>query len=100
MTVDIIREGTAVTVMLDGWLNVESVSEFAKVTEELSDYTEMKVDFDKVEYMSSAGLRQIVSLFRIVKAHNAEFEIVNVRNNVMEVFRLTGIDKKMTIKSK
>lgn len=55
-------------------------------------------NFDKVEYLSSAGLR--VVLYTQKKCNvteNSSFEIINVNPQVMEVFDMTGFNDMVKI---
>ena len=51
------------------------------------------IDADKLEYISSAGLRVIL---RLKKAHQ-DFKIVNVTSEVYEIFDMTGFTEMMDI---
>ena len=55
------------------------------------------LDFSKVEYMASAGLRAVVAANKKAKSLNATFAVVGVAPGVMSIFRMTGIDKKLNI---
>ena len=46
--------------------------------------------YKRQEYLSSAGLRVILSASKRLSALGAELRIVNVREVVMEVFEITG----------
>lgn len=85
------------TLALDGWLDTESATLLGEELEKLTDYTLLVFDFEKLEYISSSGLRQVTAAYKQAKALNAEFQIVNVCNEVMDVFKLTGLDKKFNI---
>lgn len=66
----------------------------------LSGIDTIVLDFEKLEYISSSGLREVVSAYKKMKAHNGSFSVINVGSEVMDVFKLTGFDKKLNISSK
>ena len=52
------------------------------------------LDFKNLLYISSLGLR---ILFKLAKSYPSKIKIVNVPNDVMDIFKMTGIDKTMEI---
>lgn len=54
------------------------------------------LDFKDVEYISSAGLRVLLSAQKVM-AKQGEMKLRNVNENVMEVFEITGFGDILTI---
>ena len=54
---------------------------------------QLTLDAEKLEYISSAGLRILLRL----RKRYAQMEIVNVRSEVYEIFEMTGFTEMMTI---
>lgn len=52
-----------------------------------------------LEYISSAGLRVILSLYNKMKGLNGELKIVNVNSSVMELFTMTGMADYLNIET-
>ena len=52
------------------------------------------LDFKNLLYISSLGLR---ILFKLAKLHPNKVKIINVPADIMDVFKMTGIDKTMTV---
>ena len=92
----VINEGT-VTLVLDGWLDTLSAQELGTRINSVDAASKIVLDFDKVEYMSSSGLRQVIACHRKAKEIGAGFEVINVGKEVASVFSLTGLDRKMTV---
>ncbi len=87
--------GNVAVLRLEGWLDTQTTSEFAKEINALDDsIKELILDFEKVEYTSSAGLRQIVAAH---KKMNGKLTVKNVCSGIMDVFKLTGFDKHLHI---
>ena len=88
-------EGQKATFEVEGWLDTQTAPEFGVALDELSgDVTQLDLDFEKLEYVSSAGIRQIVSAY---KKMSGNLTIRNVSPAVREVLRLTGVDKRLHI---
>ena len=50
-----------------------------------------------LEYISSAGLRVLISTQKKLKADNIPMTIKNVNDSVREIFRMSGFDKILKI---
>ena len=97
MTIDKIVNEQETIIKVDGWLDVNSAAELGSVTEALSKAQTIILDLEKVEYISSAGLRQVVALSKKSKELNADFSVINVNKEVMSIFELTGLHKKISV---
>lgn len=91
------REENKVTMEITGWLDTQTAPQLGEALSQLDDnVTSLVFDFSKLEYISSAGLRQVVSAYKKM-AGKEGFKIINVSNEVFDVFRLTGFDQKIQI---
>ena len=97
MTIETIKNGKEITLKLDGWLDTVSSPELGAAVDAIEEATALTLDFDKVEYIASSGLRQVVASHRKAKELGATFSVVNVGTETMSIFELTGLDKKITI---
>lgn len=93
-------ENREATLYLEGWLDTQAAPELKKEIAELSDIDTLILDFDKLEYISSSGLREVVSGYKKMKSLKGSFSVIHVSPEVMDVFRLTGFDKKLDIQPK
>ena len=84
-------EGSKVTMEITGWLDTQTAPQLEK---ELS-----ALDFANLEYISSAGLRLVIAAYKKM-AGKEGFRIVNVSDEVYDVFSLTGFDQKINIEKK
>ena len=90
-------EENKVTMEISGWLDTQTAPQLGEALSQLDDnVTSLVFDFSKLEYISSAGLRQVVSAYKKM-AGKEGFKIINVSNEVFDVFRLTGFDQKIQI---
>ena len=91
------REESKVTMEITGWLDTQTAPQLGEALSQLDDnVTSLVFDFSKLEYISSAGLRQVVAAYKKM-AGKEGFKIINVSNEVYDVFRLTGFDQKIQI---
>ena len=100
MTITTLKNEGSVTFKLDGWLDTLSSPELAAVVDPLTEASSIVLDFENVEYIASSGLRQVVASHRKAKELGADFSVINVGKEVMSIFTLTGIDKKIKIVAK
>ncbi len=100
MVISKTNENGKITLKPEGWLDTLSSPELGTEVEAIDEASEIILDFDKVEYMSSAGLRQVVATHKKAKDLNAAFSVINVGCEVMTIFRMTAIDKKIKIVEK
>ena len=97
MAVQKITNGTEVTLKVDGWLDTQSSPELEKAVSELDGSVKSLVlDLEKLEYISSAGLRQIVAAH---KKMNGKLTLRNVQPDIMNVLSMAGFDKKLHIEA-
>ena len=95
MTIAKTTDGTQVTLAIDGWLDTQSAPELAAALDEVGeDVEELVLDLSALEYVSSAGIRQIVAAH---KKMGGKLVVRNVSAEVLEVFRLTGVDARLNI---
>ena len=91
------REESKVTMEITGWLDTQTAPQLGEALSQLDDnVTSLVFDFSKLEYISSAGLRQVVTAYKKMAGKDG-FKIINVSNEVYDVFRLTGFDQKIQI---
>lgn len=87
MNITLDRNENELTVALEGRLDTLTAPELEdKLEPELDDIEKLVFDFAGLEYISSAGLRVLLS----AQKQMDEMVVTNVRPEVMEVFDLTG----------
>ena len=90
-------EGEKLTVALDGRLDTITAPELEEALSNLDGVKELTMDLADLEYLSSAGLRVVLAVFRKIKAAGGIMKIVNSSEMVSKVFELTGFDKLFAI---
>lgn len=88
MNIEKTLSGTKLTVALEGRLDVRTAPALEKeLQESYGKITELVLDFEKLEYVSSAGLRVVLGA---QKEMDEKLIVKNVNDIVMEVFEVTG----------
>ncbi|MDR1551210.1 MAG: STAS domain-containing protein [Holosporaceae bacterium] len=59
--------------------------------------TKMAIQFDKVDYISSAGLRVILMAGKKLTAAKGELVLINMPDKIFSVFKVSGFDKIIKI---
>ena len=91
-----IDEGKA-DYMLEGRLDTVTAPELEKeLKASLDGISELTLDFDKLDYISSAGLRVLLSTQKVMTKQGA-LKIVHVNETIMEIFEVTGFTDILTI---
>lgn len=99
MTITNTKSGNAMTVALDGRLDTTTAPQLeAFLKESLNGICALTLDFANLAYISSAGLRVLLST---QKAMNKAGTLVvkNVNEEINEIFQITGFSDILTIES-
>ena len=81
----------------EGRLDTVTAPEMEKAIREiLPGLTELTLDFSGLDYISSAGLRVLLSAQKAMNAQG-EMKLCNVNESVMEIFEVTGFSDILTI---
>lgn len=99
MTITKTIDGKKVTLIAEGMIDTANSAAFETAVDEVVDNANpLIIDFEKVGYCSSSGLRVLLKAQKKISANNSEMEIVNVSSVIREVFDMTGFSEILTIK--
>ena len=97
MTINKTSNGTNLTIALEGRLDTTTAPQLeAEVKSSLSDVKHLTFDFSRLDYISSAGLRVLLSAQKVMNKQGS-MRITNVNETIMEVFDVTGFVDILTI---
>ena len=92
------RDGNVLTIKLEGRLDTITAPELESALEgSLTDLTTLVFDMEKLEYISSAGLRVLLSSHKKMLASLGQMIVKNVSEEIMEIFEVTGFSDILTI---
>ena len=90
MTIEIKRNAEETTIKLVGRLDTTTAPALDKtINEDVAEVKNLVLDFKELEYISSAGLRVLLSAQKKLQKIGS-MKVTNVREEVMEVFEMTG----------
>ena len=82
---------------LDGRLDTVTAPNFEQeLKESLDGVTELTLDFENLEYISSAGLRVLLAAQKTM-ANQGGMKVIHVSDMIMEIFEVTGFSEFLTI---
>lgn len=91
------QDGSALTVALEGRLDSVTAPELdAQIKASLDGVTELVLDFEKLDYISSAGLRVLLSA-RKTMSQQGSMKVVRANESVKEIFDITGFSEILTV---
>ena len=89
------QNGTILTILLDGRLDTNTAELLrAELADIGSDVTGVVFDMDKLVYISSSGLRQLLTVRKRFSS-NSDLRLINCSDEILEVIRMTGFDSIM-----
>ena len=85
------REGSSLTVFPEGRIDTLTAPAFEQCLEaELGGADRLLIDFSKVNYISSAGLRVLLTYAQEMEERGGSIRAVGVNDTLHKVFSLTG----------
>ncbi|MDO5475947.1 MAG: STAS domain-containing protein [Eubacteriales bacterium] len=91
------KKDTELTINLTGRLDTNTSPQLEKELKEAIDgVTKLVFDFSALEYISSAGLRVLLSAQKIMNKQGS-MKICNVNEDIMEIFEVTGFSDILDI---
>ena len=91
------RNENALTVALEGRLDTMTAPELeAVLKEELEGVADLTFDLEKLDYISSAGLRVLLSAQKTMN-NRGTMKVLHANEIVMEIFEVTGFTDILTI---
>lgn len=97
MTINTTINGNELIVAPEGRLDIATSAELEAALNELLDgVTALTFDFEKLEYISSSGLRVLLSAQKVMNRQGS-MKVIHADEIIMEVFEVTGFSEILTI---
>ena len=97
MNISKMVSGTVLNISLEGRLDTTTAPQLeAELKQSMEGITQLELDFDKLEYLSSAGLRVILGAQKTMNKQG-KMVVRHVNETIMEVFEVTGFVDILTI---
>ncbi len=97
MTIDKVQNGTSLAVAVEGRLDTTTAPELeAELKKSMESAERLVLDFSKLEYISSAGLRVLLAAHKTMSGKGG-MKIIHANEIVREVFDVTGFTDILTV---
>ena len=96
MTIEKIQNGAELNIKVIGRLDTITAPQLEAEFKDLTGATKLVLDFENLEYISSAGLRVILGAQKTMNKQG-EMIIKNVNETINEIFEVTGFIDILTI---
>ena len=97
LNINKVSEGEKLTVDLEGRLDTSTAPQLEnELKESIGSVKELVMDFSKLEYISSAGLRVLLSAQKIMNKQGS-MKLTHVNDVIGEIFEVTGFSDILTI---
>lgn len=92
-------EGNIDIINLQGRLDINSASDLKEASREIIDKKNCRLilNMEKVDFVNSAGLGALVSLFKDARSSRGEIRLVNLAPYVKEIFDITQLSSIFNI---
>ena len=98
MTINKTIENDKLILALEGRLDTTTAVQLeAALIPAFDEAKQIELDFAKLAYVSSAGLRVLLMGQKTAKAKNSSMTLTGVSAEIMEVFEMTGFADMLTI---
>lgn len=97
MTITKTKNSSELIVAIEGRLDTITAPDLEnELKSSLEGVTALTIDLGKLDYISSAGLRVLLSAQKKMNVQG-EMKLVNVNETIMEIFEVTGFSDILTI---
>ena len=97
MTINKTQNGSELVIALSGWLDTTTAPQLDdELKSALNGIEKLSFDFSDLEYISSAGLRVLLSAQKVMNKQGS-MVVKNVSEEINEIFEVTGFVDILTI---
>lgn len=94
-----VENGKETIISLSGQLDTLSATDFEKEIETIlqGESSDVVLNGEELKYISSAGLRLLLTLQKGMKAKGGTLRLQHIRKEIMDIFDITGFSSILTI---
>ncbi len=90
--------GTDMLLKLKGKLDTQTYTQLqAEICDVSDEITDITVDMQELEYISSSGLRVLLSASKLMQERDGSISVINANDSIKEVFKITGFNKILNV---
>ncbi len=92
------KNGMTLEVKVLGRLDTNTAPELDdNIKKDIDNVEKIELDLKELDYISSAGLRTVLVIHKTMSAKKGKLVIKNIKDEVMEVFDMTGFSSFLNI---
>lgn len=86
------------TIKVDNQIDTVIAPDFEnEIFDEMGKFDSLILDFEKLEYISSAGLRVLISTQKKLQPEGIPFKIINTPSIIKDIITTSGLDNILTM---
>jgi len=101
MSITVEINGTVANIILSGGIDYSTQEEFKSANKQalaVDNVTEIHVNFAESTFLDSSGIRALLTLNKEADASGKSMIVLNVNENMREIFDIGGFDKVFTFR--
>ena len=95
LTIAVRSERDHAIATIAGEIDISTVSQLRERLAELAARRRLVIDLNQVTFIDAAGLSALVAAANRAAAHGTSLHVVCARPKILELFRLTGLDRRL-----
>ncbi len=98
MNVEKIYNGKELTIKVDNQIDTVTAPDFEnEINDEMGKFDSLILDFEKLEYISSAGLRALIITQKKLAPQSIPFSIINTPDMIKDIIVVSGLDNILNV---
>lgn len=98
MNITKVYDEKKLTMTVDNRIDTVNAPDFENaIMDEMGNFDSLTIDFAELKYISSSGLRVLLTIQKKLQPQNIPFTLVNTSEPIKEIFSLSGFDKLLDI---
>ena len=98
MNMKLIKHGDSADVLMEGRLDAMSAPKAEQALLDIAErFQSVNLDMQKLDYISSAGLRALRNFNLAMRRSGKEYKVKNVQKTILEVFEMTGYSRLLRL---
>lgn len=95
-----VLNGAVLEIALSGCLDATTSPKLEEeINAKIADVSQLVLNFEKLEYLSSAGLRVLLNAQKLMDEKKGSLVVRHVCVNISEIFSMTGFDEILKIEA-
>lgn len=98
MNVEKIYNDKELTIKVDNQIDTVTAPDFEnEINDEMGKFDSLILDFENLEYISSAGLRVLIMTQKKLQPQSIPFTIINAPDMIKDIIKVSGLDNILDI---